>query len=126
LIARIKVRRDFVRAAKSGLHQATPGLLLQAYWRNEAPETAPARVGFTASRKVGNAVRRNRAKRRLRALAEQVFPCCAIPGFDYVLVCRQSAVERPFDDLAKDLRHALAATHRKWHARQARKKELRQ
>jgi ribonuclease P protein component len=68
-----------------------------------APAAAEAvRVGFTASRKVGNAVKRNRARRRLRAIAEQVLPHAA-PGNDFVLVARAATVERDFDALRNDL-----------------------
>jgi ribonuclease P protein component len=70
------------------------------------PETSQAetiRVGFTASRKVGNAVRRNRARRRLRAVAEQVLPAHAERGHDFVLIARAATVDRAFDALIGDL-----------------------
>jgi ribonuclease P protein component len=62
----------------------------------------PVRVGFTASRKVGNAVKRNRARRRLRAVAEQVLPHAA-PGNDFVLIARVATIDRDFDALRNDL-----------------------
>jgi ribonuclease P protein component len=69
-------------------------------------------VGFTASKKVGNAVMRNRAKRRLRALAREVLAQEARPGWDYVLVARPAAtVERSFAGLVEDLRLALGRVH---------------
>lgn len=67
-------------------------------------------VGFTASKKVGGAVARNRAKRRLRALAAEILPAEGRPGFDYVLIARPATVTRAFDDLRADLREALART----------------
>jgi ribonuclease P protein component len=66
------------------------------------------RVGFTASRKVGGAVLRNRAKRRLRAAA---LPLLAREGHDYVLVARTATLSRPFAELTRDLEKALFAAH---------------
>jgi ribonuclease P protein component len=69
--------------------------------------TVPMRVGFTASRKVGNAVRRNRARRRLKAAAELVVPMHGAPGHDIVLIARQSTLDRAFPDLVADLTRGL-------------------
>ena len=70
--------------------------------------TSPAvRVGFTVSRKVGNAVTRNRARRRLREVARLVIPGNARPDLDYVLVARQAAVGRDFAVLQRELLDAL-------------------
>jgi ribonuclease P protein component len=71
------------------------------------------RVGFTASRKVGNAVARNRARRRLKALADELLPQRGLRATDYVLIARQATVERDFDDLRRDLRSALDRLARK-------------
>jgi ribonuclease P protein component len=65
------------------------------------------RVGFTVSRKVGNAVERNRVRRRLREVARQVIPAQARPDLDYVLVGRQAALKRDFAALRQDLVEAL-------------------
>lgn len=65
------------------------------------------RVGFTVSRKVGNAVKRNRARRRLKAAAEQIMPVHAAPGYDYVVIGRQETLVRPFALLLQDLQAAL-------------------
>ena len=65
------------------------------------------RVGFTVSRKVGNATRRNRARRRLRAAAGEVLPEHGRPGYDYVLIGRSGTLDRPYDALVADLRTAL-------------------
>ncbi len=87
-----------------------PGFLLQARARRDGDPAL--RVGFTCSRKVGNAVIRNRAKRRLRALARDVMPAAGKPGWDYVLVGRPGAtVSRSFKDLQADLHKALDAVH---------------
>ena len=103
-------RADFLRAAQAGRHGA-PGLLLQA--RDRADGDPRVRVGFTCSKKIGNAVTRNRAKRRLRALARAVLPGRARAGWDYVLVGRPGAtVDRPYADLLADLATALDRVHR--------------
>lgn len=106
----IRKRADFLRAA-SARRQGTDGFLVQARARDDADPAL--RVGFTASKKIGNAVTRNRAKRRLRAVARQVLPMAGRPGWDYVLVARPGAtVERDFALLLADLRSALARIHR--------------
>lgn len=84
-----------------------PGFVLQVA---PAPENLvhPAiRVGFTVSRKVGNAVERNRVRRRLREVARLVIPAQAQVDLDYVLVCRQAALRRDFAALQGDLVEAL-------------------
>jgi ribonuclease P protein component len=105
-------RAEFLAAARAA-RQGTGGFLLQA--RRRLPgEADPAaiRVGFTASKKVGNAVARNRAKRRLREVARLVLPEAGRPGWDYVLVARPGVtVDRPFDALLSDLRWALKKVH---------------
>ena len=98
-------RADFLRVAASGLRRVTPAFILQAAPRGAHP-TPFLRIGFTASRKVGNAVARNRAKRRLRALADREMADLA-PALDYVLVGRPEALSRNFAAMADDLRHAL-------------------
>jgi ribonuclease P protein component len=106
---RLKNRADFLRAAR-GVRRVTPGLTLEIC---AVPESAAVRVGFTASRKVGGAVVRNRAKRRLRAVAAQVLSLCGQQGTDYVLVARRDTVTRPFESLKADLAQALSAAHLK-------------
>lgn len=68
-----------------------------------------ARVGFTVTRKVGSAVTRNRARRRLREVARAVLPETAVPGCDYVLIARSGTLDRPYPDLLADLKSALMA-----------------
>ena len=104
-------RADFLAAARAR-RQSRPGLTVQAR-RREATEGADGiRVGYTCSKKVGNAVRRNRAKRRLRAAARAVIPGLGRAGWDYVLVGRPEATAaRPFPLLCDDLASALADLH---------------
>lgn len=102
-------RADFLRAA-SARRQATTGFLLQARARGD--DNAAVRVGFTCSKKIGNAVARNRAKRRLREVARAVLPLLAQTGWDYVLVGRpQVTIDRNFAMLLQDLACALARVH---------------
>ncbi len=110
-LGRLKRRSEFLRVAATRQRWVTPGLILQAGRRKELEEQtgdeAQARVGFTVSRRVGNAVRRNRARRRLRAVVERVMPDLAESGYDYVIVGRANTVTRPFPALETDLRTAL-------------------
>ena len=85
-----------------------PAFIVQAAPQpTEDARGTSVRVGFTASRKVGNAVVRNRAKRRLRAIAAEVLPQMGHPGTDYVLVARATANQRPYAELLGDLEGAL-------------------
>ena len=107
-IARLKRRSEFLRVAGARRKWVTPGLILQAA---ESPESWAAhrgfRVGFTASRRVGTAVARNRARRRLRAVVAKVMPGRAQARHDYVVIARKEALKRPFADLVGDLETAL-------------------
>jgi len=113
---RLKTRADFLRAAR-GIRRVEGAVTLETC-KNPDQAGQSVRVGFTASKKIGNAVARNRAKRRLRAAADQLLPLLGREGHDYVLVARASTGERPFQALLSDITQALSAAHRKLdHAR---------
>ncbi|MGY9049546.1 MAG: ribonuclease P protein component [Rhodobacterales bacterium] len=103
-------RAEGLAAARAG-RQGTASMMVQA--RNRHDDATTVRVGFTCSKKVGNSVARNRAKRRLREAARLVLPEIARPGWDYVLIGRfEATAKRPFPDLQQDLRDALRKLHR--------------
>jgi len=87
-----------------------PGFVLLVRDREDADATM--RIGITVSKKVGNAVIRNRMKRRFRALARDVLPHAGVPGADHVLIGRNSGIERDFSDLKAELAKALAKVKR--------------
>jgi len=112
-LVRLKTRADFLRVAASGRRAVRPGLMLQAAATPSGIDgAASVRVGFTASRKVGNAVVRNRAKRRLRAAAAEILARDGRPGADYVLIARSGTGERRYVDLLGDLASALGQVTR--------------
>jgi len=107
-VSRLLKRADFLRLAR-GRRWSTPGLVLQMAQPSEP--AAGIRAGFTATKKIGGAVVRNRAKRRLREAARAVLPLYATPGCDYVLIARDATPERPFAALVEDLKLALRKVH---------------
>jgi ribonuclease P protein component len=100
----LRHRREFLAIAEKGRSFAMPGLVLQVGVLGKEPSL---RFGLTASSRVGNAVIRNRARRRLRALAQEVLPLHAAPGHDYVLIARAKTAKREYADLRQDLITAL-------------------
>lgn len=102
--SKLKRRAEFVRVASKGRKAPTPGLVLQALARGD---DAPARLGFTVTKKVGNAVVRNRTRRRLREVARLWLRDHPVCGVDLVLIGRNATRERPFPALLDDLRRAL-------------------
>jgi ribonuclease P protein component len=108
----LRRRGDFLAAAR-GLRAGRPGFTLQGCARGAGEgEPGEIRVGYTCSRKVGGAVERNRAKRRLREVARKVLAEQGVPGWNYVLVGRPEATAtRPFAAMVDDLHKALERLH---------------
>jgi ribonuclease P protein component len=104
---RLKQRADFLAAA-GALKVPSAGFVLQA---RDRCDQGPARVGFTVSRKVGNAVERNRVRRRLREIVRLRSTGALRPGHDYVLVGRRAALSAAFSDLAADYDRAITRIH---------------
>ncbi len=108
-IVTLKKRAAFLAVAASGKKWVTPGMIVQikpnVHEKND--EKPVLHYGLTASSKVGNAVKRNRAKRRLRALAREVLAVHAPPEHDYVLIARPATVTRDYADLRNDMTIAL-------------------
>ncbi|MBN8811773.1 MULTISPECIES: ribonuclease P protein component [unclassified Sphingomonas] len=108
-LGRLTQRKDYL-AANAGKRAPMPGFVLIVHARNDADPVM--RVGITVSKKVGNAVIRNRMKRRFRALAREVLPEAGLPGADHVLIGRNGGIERPFEDLRAELVKALGKIRR--------------
>ncbi|MCP1167877.1 ribonuclease P protein component [Limimaricola sp. ASW11-118] len=108
-VDKLRKRPDFLRAARA-LRQGTTGFHLQGNPRRDGAETM--RVGFTCSKKVGNAVARNRAKRRLREVARRVLPEQGRAGWDYVLIGRaEVTAAHDLEQMCRDLEWALSRVH---------------
>ena len=108
-IQSVPKRRDFLLARQLGAKAVTRGLVIQAVCR----ERLEWRVGITASRKIGNAVCRNRARRRMRVLARDHLAPLARPGVDYVLIARHDIAKCNWSDLVTGLRKAIGYLHYK-------------
>jgi ribonuclease P protein component len=104
---RLKQRADFLAAATGSKAPAAP-FVLQTRAREDH---GPIRVGFTVTKKVGNAVERNRIRRRLRELVRNTGPSVMKAGHDYVLIGRRIALNMPFDTMADEFARALRRLH---------------
>ena len=109
-VKRITKRSDFIQASHAK-RLGVKGFLLQA--RNRNDDDQAIRVGFTCSKKVGNAVARNRAKRRLREITNLILISSAKKGWDYVLIGKKEVTaSRDFIKLKNDLTYALQKIHK--------------
>lgn len=108
-IGRMTRRSDYL-AANAGRRAPMPGFVLLV--RPRADGSATMRIGITVTKKIGNAVVRNRIKRRFRALARAVLPAHGLAGADHVLIGRGAALERDFAILEGDLAKALSKAKR--------------
>jgi len=111
-IGRLKTRAEFLHV-RGGARFTAPSLVLQARRRDsgEAEDRHLARFGFTATKSLGGAVVRNRARRRLKEAVRLTGPTLAVEGYDYVLIAREGTVQRRFTELIRDLERALAKVH---------------
>ena len=109
-LVRLKKHKDFVNVAEQGRKYVTKGLILQVLVRPEENQyKSSIRVGFTTSRKIGNAVKRNRIRRRLKEIVRLYLPEIAPNGCDYVVIGRTRTLTRPHKDLVQDLKDAVVS-----------------
>ncbi len=101
---RLKRRAEFLRVASKGRKAPMPGVVLQALRRDD---DAPARIGFTVTKKVGNAVVRNRTRRRLKEAARLLLADFSLTGVDLVLIGRDGTRKRDFLSLRRDIARAM-------------------
>ena len=111
MLSGLKTRAEYLRVSSAQLKYVVPSLVLQA--RRAHPLTEEIRYGITASRKVGGAVQRNRAKRRLRVVAQAVLPLYGLQGVDYVLIARGHVLHISFADLLAEAEKAVQNINKK-------------
>ena len=105
MLRRLTKRKEFVKVAQEGVYCPAATLIVQLLLPCSVDATTG--IGFTASRRVGNAVRRNRAKRRLREIVRLTLPDLDIPNCDIVVIAKAATVDAPFDILKRDFAYAL-------------------
>ena len=112
-LTRILKRPEYLRVKRQGISVAESGLVIQAAPVANSSSYLQPRVGFTVSKRVGNAVKRNRARRRLKSIASDVLPKEGFQAWDYVFIGRLVTLDRPYDLLLEDARAALRKIHQK-------------
>lgn len=105
VVSRLKKRQEFLHVAASGNKMVTRTMVLQ--YREQSPAGLCARVGFTVSRKQGNAIARNRIRRRLKEAFRLTQAEILVPGWDVVVIGRHTAKQCPFSIIEQDMRYAL-------------------
>ena len=110
-LGRILKRSEYLRVKREGTAVARPGLVLQAVSVADHGKVPYPRVGFTVSKRVGNAVKRNRARRRLKSVAADILTRYGLPAWDYVFIGRVTTLERSYDSLLEDAKAALGMIH---------------
>lgn len=113
----LKKRKDFLRAAKD-VTVIFRNVILQAAQPLSGADSHPARIGFTATKRLGKANVRNRTKRRLRAIVQEIYAAQALPNVDYVLVGRHGTYCCPFEDLRSDVLRAFKKANKEISSRQ--------
>ncbi|MEZ5930853.1 MAG: ribonuclease P protein component [Alphaproteobacteria bacterium] len=109
-MVRLKRRSEFLSVAATGRRWTAPAFVLQVGPREGRQDAASGEIGlgFTATKRIGNAVARNRAKRRLREAARSVLPEAAVAGHDYVVIARADVLTCAFQTLVQDLEKAFS------------------
>ena len=103
----LKDSADFLRISRLGKRWTFPSFIMQALKRDQSSGAASFRLGLTVSRKIGNAVKRNRAKRRLREVVRLYATPEKLAGWDIVLIARPSSSERDFQLMRQDFMQGL-------------------
>jgi ribonuclease P protein component len=107
----LRKRRDFI-AIRAGGRQHSSSFVLQTRERGEDNFAAEGvRIGYTVTKKTGNAVERNRIKRRMRAVVHQIMPISARPAHDYVLIGKRAALNTEFETMVAELGSSLSRVH---------------
>lgn len=104
---RLKKRREFLRVAQQGVYCPASTLIVQLIPVDPISGDNTIGVGYTATRRVGSAVRRNRAKRRLREAIRSILPTLELPPCDIVVIAKVATVDSAFEHLLRDLRYAI-------------------
>ncbi len=109
MIAKIKKRKNFLLVSRNGKYKKCSNLIVQYYKRenDESCKKNIVRFGITATKKIGNSVKRNRSKRRLREIIRELLPIYSAPGFDYVFISKKTLYEEKYAHLKREVAETL-------------------